>query len=162
MTAPISGEIVELANALRAGEWVSKDEVLMVIAGTTSALIEAYIQERDFSRVSPGAAVVFIADNLDMPPLSGVVVAIDSVGLETLDNPYVASQYGGGVPVRETADGLLIPESAHFRVTIRVDDPDLRVVQITRGEITVEAERQSLLSHAWTTVIAVMIRESSF
>lgn len=162
VTAPIGGEIVELADAMRSGEWVSKDEVLLLIAGTTRPLIEAFIKESYFSRVSPGAAVVFIADNLDIPPLSGVVEAVDPVGVESLDNPYVASRYGGGVPVRETADGLLVPGSAHFRVSIRIDDPDFRVTQVTRGEVTIEAERQTLLSRAWTNVIAVLIRESGF
>ena len=162
VTAPISGEIVELADAMRADEWVSEGEVLLVIAGTTNALIEAFIPEREITRVSPGAAVVFIADNLDIPPIPGVVEAVDTTGLKALDNPYVASLYGGGVPVRETADGRLIPESAHYRVSIRVEDEHFRVTQMTRGEVVVEAERLSLLSRAWTTVLAVFIRESSF
>lgn len=162
VTAPIGGEIVEVADDLRAGEWVSKNEVLLVIAKTTSVLIEAFIPERDFARVSPGAAVVFIADNLDIPPVPGVVETVDSVGVRSLDNPYFASRYGGGVPVRETADNRLVPESAHYRVSIRVHDPRLRVAQMTRGEVSVEAERLSLLSRAWTTVIAVLIRESGF
>ena len=159
VTAPIGGEIVEVADDLHAGEWVSKDEVLLVIAGTTSALIEAFIPEWDFARVSPGAAAVFIADNPDIPPVPGVVEAVDSVGVRSLDNPYFASKFGGGVPVRETADGRLVPESAHYRVTIRVHDPRLRIAQMTRGEVTLEAERRSLLSRAWTTVYAVFIRE---
>jgi len=64
--------------------------------------------------------------------------------------------------VRQTADGRLVPETAYYRVLIGVEDQNLRVTQLTRGEVKVEAERLSLLSRAWTSMLAVLIREISF
>lgn len=160
--APIGGRVMEVADDLRSGDWVFDGEALLVIADTESAVIEAFIPEHEFGRVSPGAKVVFHAENVDIAPVMGVVEAVDPAGVQTLENPYVASLYGGDVPVREDRNGNLVLQTAHYRATITVHDANLRLTQMVRGEVVVEAERRSPLSRVWTAVQAVLIREIGF
>jgi putative peptide zinc metalloprotease protein len=162
ISAPIAGRIVEVTDDLRAGNWVARGETMLIIADTRQVMIEAYISEYEFKRVKAGAAVKFEAENLDVAPIAGVVVSVDPVAATTIKSAYFASKYGGGVPVHEASSGEFVPQIAHYRVQISVTAPAVTQSQILRGEAVIEAQKISLLTRAWTAILAVFIRESGF
>lgn len=76
--------------------------------------------------------------------------------------PYLASIYGGEVPVRKDTRGHLQAERSVYRVELSVVDQSEPVTQTVIGQLHVAGTPQSLVSRVWDRVAAVVIRESGF
>jgi putative peptide zinc metalloprotease protein len=158
--APIAGRIVDLAEALRPREWVAANERLLAVMQPDRALIEAYVSESDLGRIGVGTEAVFHPEEGWSEPTKAHVVRIERANARVLAEPYLASRFGGGIPVRETRNGEWIPESAVYRVTLAPDGTQAAPSRVLRGHAVLSGAPESLAARAWRRVVAVWVRES--
>jgi len=165
ITAPTDGIITDMADGLRPGMWVSDDQILTLLINRSRMIIEGYLAEESLETVKSGDSGRFYMENRDAPAIGCTVQEIAPTGSRTLDTPYLASVYGGDVPV--SYDGnMLISQKSLYRVMLIPDKHSFSdgklPSQIVRGSVYIRGRPRSLLSSAWRRVITVLIRESGF
>jgi putative peptide zinc metalloprotease protein len=158
--APIAGKIVDLSEELRPGTWVAANERLLAIIQPDRAQIEAYVSEADLARIGIGTSAQFHPEAGWGEPSGAHVVRIERANARVLAEPYLASRFGGGVPVREMKGGDLVPESAVYRVMLEPDGMHEAPARVLRGQVVLSGAPESLAARAWRRVVAVAIRES--
>jgi putative peptide zinc metalloprotease protein len=158
--APIAGKIVDLSEELRPGTWVAANERLLAIIQPDRAQIEAYVSEADLARIGVGTRAQFHPEAGWGAPSGAHVVRIERANARVLAEPYLASRFGGSVPVREMKGGELVPESAVYRVMLEPDGMHEAPARVLRGHVVLSGAPESLAARAWRRVVAVAIRES--
>jgi putative peptide zinc metalloprotease protein len=166
--APLSGQVTELAEGLRAGCWVNSRLVLAQVVADGPSELVGYVAEADLERVLPGASARFHPDDPLKPRFDARVVSVDRVGAATLDPPALASLFGGPVAVEgqpnSTGRPNLKPVDAVYRVILSPEGPraSSRPPFEERGIAHVDAEARSLAGRFLRTAASVLIRESGF
>ncbi len=159
--APIAGRVVDLSEDLRPGAWVAANERLLAVMQPDRALIEAYVSEADLARIGVGTrGASSIPRTAGASRSSAHVVRIERANARVLAEPYLASRFGGGIPVREMKSGELVPESAVYRVMLEPDGAPAAPARVLRGHVVLSGAPESLAARAWRRVVAVAIRES--
>lgn len=164
VTAPFDGIVSDMPPELRQGLWVSDQQSLGVLIGFGGGVVvDAWVTEDYLRFVHVGDPARFYPEDPGVSPQDGVVEIVDRVDTRVLQEPYLAATYGGGIDVREDADGKPVPEQAVYRVRVKIDanveDLPLRVV---RGELRLGGDSRSLLMRLWTFVGGTLLRESGF
>jgi putative peptide zinc metalloprotease protein len=158
--APIAGKVIDLSEELRPGEWVAANERLLAVMQPDRAQIEAYVSEADLARIGVGTRAQFHPENGWGDPGDAHVVRIERANARVLAEPYLASRFGGGIPVREMRSNELVPESAVYRVMLEPDGTPSAPERVLRGHVMLSGAPESLAARAWRRVVAVAIRES--
>jgi putative peptide zinc metalloprotease protein len=158
--APIAGKVVDLSEELRPGEWVAANERLLAVLQPDCAQIEAYVSEADLARIGIGTRAQFHPENGWGEPSDAHVVRIERANARLLTEPYLASRFGGGIPVREMRSNELVPENAVYRVMLEPDGPQAAPERVLRGHVMLSGAPESLAVRAWRRIVAVAIRES--
>jgi putative peptide zinc metalloprotease protein len=158
--APIAGKVVDLSEELRPGEWVAANERLLAVLQPDRAQIEAYVSEADLARIGIGTRAQFHPENGWGEPSDAHVVRIERANARLLTEPYLASRFGGGIPVREMRSNELVPENAVYRVMLEPDSTQAAPERVLRGHVMLSGAPESLAARAWRRVVAVAIRES--
>jgi putative peptide zinc metalloprotease protein len=122
--------------------------------------VHAVAPETDVGYLRAGQLARFIPDGAERPSVRARVVEIRDIDESSFMVPYLASLYGGEVPVREDASHRLRPETSVYRITLRLVESAPRWNQAVRGTVLVEGPRISLAQRAWEKGIRVLIRES--
>lgn len=160
--APRSGMITDLADALRPGLWINERQRLASLVDKSGLVIEGYVEEDLLEYVRAGDQGRFYAESLEMPPVNCTVVEIDPTSTRRLEEPYLASLFGGDIPVTDEGEKEWTPHKTIYRIILRpyyqVQPPG----QVVRGTVQIKGKPQSLLSRAWRRIHAVLIRESGF
>lgn len=144
LRAPFAGRVVDLAPGLRAGEWLKGGEPLLGVVGPGSAKGDAFVDESALARVIPGQPVDFVATLPEQPAVHCRVAGIDRLNLATLDQPYVASVYGGEVPSLRRPDGSLVPLDSTFRLRFDACEVGGELPRELPGQAIVHGQAQSL------------------
>ncbi|MBF8271035.1 MAG: hemolysin D [Magnetococcales bacterium] len=159
--APFSGMVVDLAEDVAVGDWVAAKEPILTVIDANRPIVKGYVSEGQFNRVAPEARGVFYPENADVAPLPGRLLRKDQTTTRTLNELYLASLYGGLLPVREDRAGKLVVEGAMYRVDF-VLDQDIPVRSVMRGVMTLEAPPERPIVRLARTVHEVLVRESGF
>jgi len=162
LTAPIAGLVTDLETSLHPGRWVNEKSMLAYVAGVAQSKVQAVATESDWARLAVGAAARFIPDDPLRPALSLRVQTIHELNEDTLTLVYLASLYGGDVPVRDDGRGRLKPERSIYRVLLDVVDEPRQLDQAVRGVVHIEGAPLSFMDRAWKWVSRVLIQESGF
>jgi len=121
-TAPFPGILRDMDPDLRPGTWLSPQEPLARLIGVDGLQVVTFLSEEDVSLVAAGDSAHFYSDSLDGPVLPLTIERIDSDATQSLAEGELAIPYGGGIAVREKK-GMLYPEQAIYRVTLKVIGP---------------------------------------
>lgn len=164
LVAPFDGVVSDMRPSLRTGLWVSERQPLGVLVGQRGGVVvDAWVTEDYLRFIDAGDAARFYPEDPGQSPLDGVVESVDHGDTRVLPDPYLAGTHGGGIEVRQDADGQAVPEQAVYRVRVRMDasmaDVPLRVV---RGNLRLGGDDRSLLMRFWTYTVGVLLRESGF
>ncbi|MEM7303536.1 MAG: HlyD family efflux transporter periplasmic adaptor subunit [Pseudomonadota bacterium] len=161
ITAPIAGTVTDLDPELQTGMWVKRTTSLGLIIDERQQAVKAYVAETDLFRVSIGATAQFVPDDLALSPMPLSVESISYAAAETLDQPYLAVQFGGGIATAETKDGGLKMLDGHYAVAMKPAVNGARSFsgRTVRGRTLIEGEPESLFERAKRRVIRVLIRE---
>ncbi len=160
LTAPIAGIVTDRAEALHVGRWINKELPLAYVIDPTGEELHALAPERDVGYLRAGQPARFIPEGPDRPSLKAQVVEIRDIDETSFTVPYLASLYGGDVPVREDAARKLKPEISVYRVTLHLVETPPQWNQAVRGTVLVEGPRISLAQRVWEQGARVFIRES--
>ncbi len=162
ITAPFDGVMADMPVPLDAGEWVSDGEWLGTLVGPGAAQVEAYVGERDLARLTTGSPARFIAEAGGWDSVS---LRLDSIATTATTRlmavPELASTQGGGIAALADAKHGPVPEQAVYRVTFTATD-NTNLPMALRGQVHIDAERQSPLAHAINTALSVLRREAGF
>ena len=160
LRAPFDG-VVQTDDPLAPGTWLPRGEHVFDVLGPTGVKGEAYVGEDDAGRVSAGDRVDFVASVPELGALHCRVSAVDRVNAATLDNPSLASAYGGPVPTQiQPGTHQLIPLEAIYRVRIGECPANEAWPREIDGTATIGGSRQSFAWRALKRLISVFQRES--
>lgn len=158
--APFSGLLMDVPRGLRPDVWLPRGELLGILIDPRSQVVEAYVNEADVTRVHPGAAATFWPEN-GGASVALTVRAVSPTAVATLDQPELASIYGGGVAAHQEKDGRLVPEAAVYRVVLdAVGLPPGTPPELRRGWVTIDGDRASILFRIWQRAVALAVREA--
>lgn len=160
LTVPISGMITDRAEALHLGRWINKELPLAYIIDPVGEELHALAPETDVGYLRVGQSARFIPEGAERPSLKARVIEIRDIDEKSDTVPYLASLYGGAVPVRKDANHTVRPETSTYRITLRLAEPSPRWNQAVRGTVLVEGPRVSLVQQAWEKGVRILIRES--
>ncbi|GJL62579.1 MAG: hypothetical protein NPIRA04_12330 [Nitrospirales bacterium] len=162
LKAPFSGIVVDVQSSLHPERWINEQLPLARIIQPDHLELVALTPETELSRLQIGQIAAFIPDDLTRPIEQATITDIRHVDEATLDIPYLASVFGGNIPVREDADGNLLPETAMYRVTLTPQPVQLRDNQVVKGLVHVQGNPQSLIERIRDLIMRVLIREMGF
>ncbi len=162
LTAPFDGVVVYRNDDVMPGGWVAAREWVLSVADLRANRVDVYLEEQDLRRVQLGGKARFLPDALEYGAFSCRVAEVDRVAITILDDPSLASSFGGPIPTDMDKQHELTPLKPRFRVRLDQCDPGNVPTIRLRGVAHLEAERQSpvleLLRYAWMT----LIKESGF
>jgi putative peptide zinc metalloprotease protein len=162
ISTPLSGTVVEVADALTPGRWVNEDLQLALVVNQEDLLIEAYFMEQRVNQLKEGNSGRFYPDNHTLAPFKVTIEEISRSAMAVLDEPFQASNYGGEIAVRPQPDGTLIPNHALYKVRLKPGDDIFTTDRLLTGVVKVNGQPQSIIGRLWETIVAVVIRESGF
>ena len=160
LMAPIAGVVTDRADALHTGRWINKELPLAYVIDPAGEEVHAVVPETDVGYLQTGQQARFIPEGPERPILKARVVQIRDIDESAFVVPYLASLYGGDVPVREDADHKMKPETSVYRVTLALSGVPPQWNQAVRGTVLVEGPRISLAQRLWKEGARVFIRES--
>lgn len=162
LKAPITGIVRDRADSLTAGRWIDRKLPVAYLVDTTHAEIEGLVSVDKLAYVEVRQTALFIPLDLTRPAIEARVTGIAEVDEREFTVPYLASIYGGDVPVRKDNKGRLRPEASVYRVRLQVDHTGLPVEQAIVGHVQIQGRSSSLAKRACDQMVSVLIRESGF
>lgn len=160
LTAPIYGVVTDRSEALHVGRWINKELPIVYVVDPDGEELHALAPETEVGYLRSGQSARFIPEGPERPSLEAQVVEIREIDETSFAVPYLASLYGGEVPVREDANRKLRPETSVYRITLRLVEPSPRWNQAVRGTVLVKGPRISFAQRAWEQTARIFIRES--
>jgi putative peptide zinc metalloprotease protein len=160
LTAPIAGVVTDRAEALHVGQWINKELPLAYVIDPAGEELHALAPETEVGYLHAGQSARFIPQGSDRSSLEAQIVEIRDIDESSFTVPYLASLYGGDVPVREDANRRLKPENSVYRVTLHLVGSPPRWNQAVRGTVLVKGPRISFAQRAWEQGARIFIRES--
>ena len=160
LTAPIAGVVTDRADALHVGRWINKELSLAYVIDPAGEELHALAPETDVGYLRTGQSARFIPEMPERPSMKATVVEIRDIDESSFTVPYLASLYGGEVPVREDATRKLRPEASVYRVTLHLVETPPQWNQAVRGTVLVEGPRISFAQRLWEQGARIFIRES--
>jgi putative peptide zinc metalloprotease protein len=159
--APFDGSVETVEDGLSAGTWLPRGERLFDVVGPIGIKGEAFVGESDVSRIAAGHAVTFVASFPEMSALRCRVTAVDRVNVTTLDEPSIASPYGGPVPAElQPGTRQLVPLRATYRVRLaQCAGPAILARQVV-GTATIGDTRESFAWRGVRALLALVEREA--
>lgn len=162
LRAPFDGTVVYHNEDIMAGSWVSPREWVASVADLTRNRVDVYLEEQYLKRIVVGGKGRFIPDAVEFGAFSCTIAEIDQVSTASLDDPSLASFYGGPIPTQPDTNHELVPLVPRYRVRLDNCSPKQVPPIRLRGVAHLDASRQSpaleLLRHAWIS----LVRESGF
>ena len=160
LQAPIDGVVVDQADSLYPGRWINEKLAVAYVVNSRTAMIAALAPVEDVDALAVGQEARFIPNDVTRQASRARVTEIRDVDEQDVSVPYLASIYGGAVPVRKDSHGRLQAEQSVYRVELEVLDEVVRADQVVTGLLHVSGKPQSLVARVWDRVVAVIIRES--
>lgn len=159
--APQAGVVRDLLPSLDSSRWLSPQTVLARVV-EPGVKARGYLAEHALWRVEPGSEGRFIADDPSLPALPVRLESVDATGARRLDLEALASDQHGPIAVQRDATGAAQPVKAQYGVRLTVLDADTALTHPLRGEVVLDAQRESLLRAIWRQLAALGVRESGF
>ena len=161
-TAPFDGILRDMDPDLKPGAWISQQEPLARLVVEQNQQVVAFLNEEEVGWVARGNSARFYADGLEGPFVPLEVARIDPDASRTLPEAELSSLYGGNILVREK-NGLLYPEQAIYRVTLKVTGSSGNLVGHTwRGKVVISG---SWYAPGWrflSAALSIFWREAGF
>jgi putative peptide zinc metalloprotease protein len=159
LRAPFDG-IVQENEILAPGTWLPRGAHLFDVIGPDGVKGDAFVGEDGVDRVAPGDTARFVPSAAESGTLQCRVSAVDRVNLAALDEPTLASVYGGPIPAeRQPGTDRLVPLAATYRVRIGDCATNETLHREIAGMVVLGHARESLAWRAVKWVMAMLQRE---
>lgn len=158
--APFDGFLTDLDPSLAPNVWVNPEQPLAVLVDRASWVVDAFVPQDQYARITQGAKVKFFTLHKPLVPLTGSVVSLDTRRLEELPEPMLSAQFGGAISVENDQTGLT-PRETLFKVRIQLDEAPVSK-QVAIGVANIEAQPKSIFDTLFNALALVLVREVSF
>lgn len=159
--APFDG-IVEMGNNPIIGEWMNQEKVILSLTKPGKGKVHAYVSEAELYRIVHGQAGHFIAGEAERSAIKVKLDGISRAAVNSIEDPVLASSYGGPIAVRGGVDGILRPEQGLYKLNFTVENDQVSCEWITSGVVVVKCRSASLIKRFYQSSVSVLIREFSF
>ncbi|MBV8658879.1 MAG: biotin/lipoyl-binding protein [Burkholderiales bacterium] len=159
LRAPFDGHVTDLSPWLAAHAWVAHGERLFDVVGGNTAQATAWVDEVGVRNLAATDAVL-VSDNPELPALHCRLAGVDAVNAATIDQPYVASLFGGSLPT-ERRGNEIVPVTATWRVRLAPCSAPTQIHQEMRAVAVLKGERRSIAGSAVRYAMAWLQRESA-
>lgn len=159
LKAEFTGDWRDVDPHLRAGSWVSTKIPLGVLVDPQSWVVDAYVDQQQVHRITPGAKAQFWPQRWGTP-IDATVLDVDSARSQQLPYTTLDARHGGTIAA-QPHEKEVRPVQPLYRVRLKLKEfpPQMREL---RGTAHISAERSSWLWHVLQNSLAVVIRESGF
>jgi putative peptide zinc metalloprotease protein len=124
---------------------------------------DAFVGENDVARIVTGQRAKFVPGIVEMAAVQCRVQAVDKVNVATLDEPSVASVYGGPIAAEaEPKTHQLVPLQAIWRVRFGECDGTQMLSRDVTGTVMLGAGRESFAARGVRALVAAVQREAGF
>lgn len=164
LPAPFKGFIYNRAPNILPYRWYRANTYLFSIAQPEKWVIKAYIPEYELGRIDYIKEPLFLSNNADTPPIQLNLLTKPLSRVENLDNPYLASIYGGDLAVFQPTQKnphMELKES-YYEFSFESTTPINFIQYEQRGVVIMKVARESFIKRILQHVVAIFIRESSF
>lgn len=180
MRAPFDGILHEISPDLAPGTFVMKNEWIADVVDTSRAIVEAYINEEDLSRIKDGLTGYFYPSQLSERKIPVVLVSIDTLNTGDLscqysktikqikdqstivDTPcYNSSEIGGGIPTYATDEGTYVPVKSIYRIKLSPEKP-ININYVERGSVVLSSKPTSYVSQWVYWIKSLLVSQSGF
>ena len=159
--APFDGIVEGAEDSLSAGTWLPRGERLFDVVGPSGVRGDAYVGEDDVTRVESGEPVTFVASLPEMAVLQCRALAVDRINLTTLDEPAIASLYGGPIPAElQPGTQQLVPLQATYRVRLGECVGSARLARQMVGTANIGHSRESFAWRGIRALLAIVERQA--
>jgi putative peptide zinc metalloprotease protein len=166
IVAPSDGVITSLVPHLSAGRWITTSEPVAVVVKSGGARVRGLVEAADRPRLQPGMRAKFIPNDLQQGSINCILTSVAGSNTSILDQPELASSFGGVVPTRLSKGGKAAPSETQYAVLASFDDlstsQSASPSQPQVGLLVVEGLQQSFMLRFWNRVLVVLMRESGF
>jgi putative peptide zinc metalloprotease protein len=162
LKAPITGIVRDQAASLAVGRWIDQKVPIAYLVDDRDMEIESFVPVDELAYVHVGQPARFVPVDLTRPSIPASVKEIAEVDEREFPVPYLASVYGGDVPVRKDNKGRLKPEVSVYRVRLSLEDVSMHPDQVVAGHVRIEGDSSSVAQRAWTQLVSIIVRESGF
>lgn len=158
--APFDGKIVEINDQIHLNSWIAPDEFLIEIINDNNTYIEAYVEEHELNFIAINRLGKFVSEDFTISS-PAKIKEIDKISTKVFTQPYLASIFGGDIPVLKNDKNEIVPATAIYRVLLQPQQP-LAIKAVTPGTIGLAKKSRSILARMWNAVSYIVIRESGF
>lgn len=117
LTAPFDGRVADVDESVVAGTVIAEGERLLDVIGPDGVKGEAFVDEAALAGLASGDEARFVPDSGERWAVHCRLGQIDRLNLPTLDQPLLASVYGGPIATEQRQQAL-VPLEAVFRVRL--------------------------------------------
>lgn len=162
--APVDGVVRDVALGLVVGGILPAGAPVARIAPDGPRRAVAMIDERALTLIVGQAEGVFIPDDPARPSLRLTLLELAPTAARRLEEPALASTFGGPIAVERDVDGRLAPVTSVFAARFETDaeaeaSPEAPPPAAQRGVVLIEAEWNSLAATAVQRIAALALRE---
>jgi len=158
LSAPFDGKLLDIPPDLAPGVWLGAGTPLATLVGFGRLVIDVYLDEEALGRLRTGAEGQFIPNVVEFPSIPLRAGNMETIGLTELEEPLMASLYGGPIAVR-MQHNVAVPEAALFRLRLNADMPPGWPSMRLAGEVHLQAEPRSFLERLIRATLLVLVRE---
>jgi putative peptide zinc metalloprotease protein len=165
--APFSGQMKDMNPALHAGQWVSKDFLLGLLADDSSRVFSGYVREQDAARLPEDSAGTFYSELSPLRTFRAAVKEIDKTASYEIYWRELSSLYGGSIPSEKDSSGHVRPLPRYTIYAVRFDPvqgtangpmPDFAA----RGTIHIRGTEETFAKLLFKKAVSAFHREGSF
>ncbi|WP_321956766.1 HlyD family efflux transporter periplasmic adaptor subunit [Paraburkholderia bannensis] len=163
LRAPFDGTVQEAGDPPTPGAWLARGERVYDVIAPNGVKGDAFVGESDVARLKAGQKAVFVASVAEMAAHVCTIEAVDKVNVATLDEPSVASTYGGPIPAEQDAKThRIVPLQATWQVRFGHCDGAAGIAREVTGTVQLDAGRASLAGRGARSLAAILQREVGF
>jgi putative peptide zinc metalloprotease protein len=162
LKAPVTGIVRDHEDSLHPGRWIGTTVPVAYIVDPAHIEVEGLVAVNEIAYLEIGQSAQFIPTDLTRPAVDAKITEIAEMDEREFTVPYLASIYGGDVPVRKDDKGRLKSELSVYRVRLSVTETTQGIDQAVSGHVQISGQSSSLARRTWDQVAAVLIRESGF
>lgn len=146
----------------------AKNQEVLSIANPEKRVVTGYIPEDVVGYFEQKKDAMFYPEGLTFKVTPVSVSSVSFVGVKELDQPYLASVYGGDILVKKQGDTgkeILVPEKGIYSIKAsvkKVDSDEKRFLLIVRGVMVLKSKRYSLSKSFFDFVYSGFLKHSSF
>ncbi|MBV9575738.1 MAG: efflux RND transporter periplasmic adaptor subunit [Gammaproteobacteria bacterium] len=180
MRAPFNGVLYEVSPDLVPGVYVMKNEWLADIVDLSGVVVEAYIKERDLSRINRGDMGYFYPSHLSEKKIPVQLTDIDTLNTNQLncrysktikldknqsinvDTPcYQANEIGGEVATYVAEDGSYVPVESVYRIVLSGHELE-KLNYVERGTVVIYSKPTSYAAQFFYWLKSLLVSQSGF